>query len=338
METLLLSSSDKDIETAGKLLKNSEIVGIPTETVYGLAANALDGSAVAKIFKAKGRPMDNPLIVHISRLEQLAPLVDEIPEAAISLAAAYWPGPLTMIMPCSRLVPREVTAGLSTVAIRLPSHETARRIIDAAGVPLAAPSANTSGKPSPTKASHVMHDMGGIIPAIVDGGDCAYGIESTVITLCGEYPRMLRPGAVTPEMISAVVGKVEVDHAVLEEMSEGETAASPGMKYKHYAPSANVTIVRGSLERFRRYCAEHKHPGLYAMCFSGEGGQLDVPYIEYGSADDLLSQARGLFDALRSLDELNAVRVYARCCEPVGVGLGVYNRLLRAAGFSVVEG
>lgn len=337
MDTLLLSSSAEDIERAGELLRAGELVGIPTETVYGLAANALDGKAVASIFKAKGRPQDNPLIVHISKLEQLAPLVSDIPEAAVQLAAEYWPGPLTMVLPKSGIIPDEVTCGLDSVAVRMPSHPTARAIITAAGVPLAAPSANLSGKPSTTTAAHVMHDMAGRIAAVVDGGECTYGVESTVLSLCGERPALLRPGAVTPEMIEAVTGCVDIDDAVLHTLEEGRQAASPGMKYKHYAPDTEITIVQGSLEDFRRFCEEHCGEGVYALCFEGDGDSLPVPCIEYGRSDDLLSQARGLFGALRELDELGAKTAYVRPCEPEGVGLAVYNRLLRAAAFRVVS-
>lgn len=342
-ETILLTSSQEDIEKAGKLLAAGELVGIPTETVYGLAASALDGHAVSDIFKAKGRPSDNPLIVHISKLEQLDELVKEVPESAVQLAAAYWPGPLTMIMPASDVIPKEVTAGLDTVAIRLPAHDTARRIIDAAGVPLAAPSANTSGKPSPTKAGHVMHDMNGKIAAVVDGGECRYGVESTVITLCTQPPVLLRPGAVTPDMLRQVIGDFAVNHAVLEKMDENEQAASPGMKYKHYAPDTAITLFVGDFGSYAGYCARYCRPDDWAMCFSGDGQRLNneyhlkIRYIEYGDENDLLSQAKGLFGALRTLDEVGAKRAFVRCCDPEGVGLAVYNRLVRAAGFNVVN-
>ena len=341
MKTKLLTSSPEDIKEAGRLLAGGKLVGIPTETVYGLAANAFDAKAVASIFKAKGRPADNPLIVHISKLEQLDRLVRSIPESAVMLAAAYWPGPLTMIMPAADIIPREVTAGLDTVAIRLPSHDTARRIIDAAGVPLAAPSANTSGKPSPTKAIHVMHDLSGKIAAVVDGGECRFGVESTVITLCTAPPMLLRPGAVTPEMLRAVVGEISINHAVTERMDEGEKAASPGMKYKHYAPDTDIELVTGDFEAYAEYCAANMTAGDWAMCFDGDGERLrveygiDIKHIEYGCEDDLLSQAKGLFAALRRLDAEGAKRAFVRCCKPEGVGLAVYNRLVRAAGFNV---
>ncbi len=337
MQTLMLSDSEKDIQAAGELLRGGGLVAIPTETVYGLAANALDGAAVAKIFKAKGRPQDNPLIVHISRLEQLDSLVSRLPEAALSLAEEFWPGPLTMILPKTDLVPDEVTCGLDTVGVRMPSHPVARRIIEAAGVPLAAPSANLSGKPSPTTAEYTAMDMDGRIDAIVDGGSCDIGVESTVVSLCGERPLLLRPGAVTPEMIAGVLGCCDVSTAVLEELGEGEKAESPGMKYKHYAPETEVTIIRGSFEAYAEYCRKNWQEGDWALCFAGEGDKVGMAHVEYGEEDDLLSQARGLFWALRWLDEMGAKRAFARCCEPKGVGLAVYNRLLRAAAFRVIE-
>ena len=249
MHTLELTNSKQDIQTAGKLLKDGELVAIPTETVYGLAADALNGEAVANIFKAKGRPMDNPLIVHIADLSQVDDLVAFVPPVLEDLAKAFWPGPLTVIMEKSDLIPDEVSAGLDTVAIRMPSHPDARAIIKAAGTPLAAPSANTSGMPSPTTAAHVMHDMDGKIAAVVDGGACEVGVESTVLTLCTRVPRILRPGRVTPEDLFDVLGEVDVDDAVLGQLAEGAVAASPGMKYKHYSPNAEVYIVDGTKER-----------------------------------------------------------------------------------------
>ena len=337
METIMLSQAENDISTAGEILKNGGVVAIPTETVYGLAANALDGRAVAKIFEAKCRPQDNPLIVHISRLEQIEPLVSEVSETALALAAEFWPGPLTMVLPKSDIVPDEVTCGLDSVGIRMPASPIARQIIDKAGVPLAAPSANLSGKPSPTRAAHVAEDMTGRIDAIVEGGSCAVGVESTVVSLCGERPLLLRPGAVTPEMIAGVVGCCDVSHSVLEELGENEKAASPGMKYKHYAPETEVIIVRGTFEKYMEYCRANAEEDDWALCFAGEGDILAMPHVEYGAENDLLSQAQGLFDALRWLDEMKAKRAFARCCQPEGVGLAVYNRLLRAAGFRVID-
>lgn len=323
------------IEKAGELLRAGEVVAIPTETVYGLAANAYDGNAVSKIFKAKGRPQDNPLIVHIAKVETLSDLVAEVPKAAKKLAAAFWPGPLTMILPKSEKIPDAVSAGLPTVAVRMPSHPVAHAVIEAAGVPLAAPSANLSGSPSPTNAKYVLEDMHDRIPLILDGGSSAVGVESTVITLATARPRVLRPGGITVEQLRALLGEVDVDDAVLHKLAEGVRAASPGMKYKHYAPRADITIVKGSFAEFRRF-VETKEKDAFVLCFAGE--EKNFPHaVTYGREDDGLSQANRLFDALRELDEQGANTVYARCPALSGVGLAVYNRLIRAAGFKIVE-
>lgn len=338
METLLLQNTDEDIARAGEILQNGGLVAIPTETVYGLAANALDGRAVAKIFEAKGRPQDNPLIVHISELSQWDALVSEIPPRAMDLAESYWPGPLTIILPKSDIIPDEVSAGLDTVAVRFPSMRAARKIIDAAGFPLAAPSANLSGSPSPTCARHTMDDMNGRIDAVVDGGDCNFGVESTVVTLAGDVPRLLRPGAVTPEDLREVLGEIEIDEAVMSELKEGEKAASPGMKYKHYSPKAEVTIVKSSLKKFCEFAEKiEDKENTFALCFDCEENLIPLKCVSYGREDDSLAQSHRLFTALRELDELGAKVVYARCPSTEGVGMAVYNRLLRAAGFSVVE-
>lgn len=338
MQTQLLDAKDPQaIQAAARILKDGGLVGIPTETVYGLAANALNGAAVAKIFAAKGRPMDNPLIVHISDISQLDRLVRQVPESAKKLAERFWPGPLTMIMPKSDIIPDEVSAGLPTVAIRFPSHPVARALIDAAGLPLAAPSANLSGHPSPTTAAHVMNDLRGKIEAVLDGGACGVGVESTVITLATNPPRLLRPGGITLEQLRDVLGTVEMDSAVLNPLAEGARAASPGMKYKHYSPKANVIILDGSFFAYKNYVNQHNNEGTAALCYNGEDKELDVPAVCYGSESDCGEQARELFDALRKLDEMNAKTVYARCPEPKGVGLAVYNRLIRAAGFEVIH-
>ena len=246
MHTMLLKNTNEDLLKAAEILKNGGLVGIPTETVYGLAADALNGQAVSKIFKAKGRPSDNPLIVHISDFEDIKKynLVKEIPEKAKALAEAFWPGPLTIIMKKSDIIPLEVSAGLDTVAIRLPSHSTAREIIRYADTPLAAPSANLSGSPSPTTAAHVINDLNGRIEAVVDGGDCEVGLESTVITLVGDVPKVLRPGGITFAQLKSVLGEVTIDDAVLNKLADGAEAASPGMKYKHYSPKANVVLLK----------------------------------------------------------------------------------------------
>ena len=337
MQTLLLQNTDQDIACAGEILRRGGLVAIPTETVYGLAANALDGAAVARIFVAKGRPQDNPLIVHISDISQWRPLVRDIPDSAMALAKAYWPGPLTIILPKSDIIPDEVSAGLDTVAVRFPSMRTTRRIIDAAGVPLAAPSANLSGSPSPTCARHTLDDMRGRIDAVLDGGDCNFGVESTVVTLATEVPRLLRPGAVTPEELRDVLGRLEIDEAVMGKLKEGVKAASPGMKYRHYSPKAEVIIVKSTLEAFCRFAEQVRDKSeVFALCFDGEQNTIPLSCVTYGREDDPLTQSHRLFTALRELDERGAKTVYARCPSTEGVGMAVYNRLLRAAGFHVV--
>ena len=245
MNTLLLQDTQQDIEKAGQILSQGGLVGIPTETVYGLAADALNGKAVAKIFTAKGRPMDNPLIVHIKDIKDINKygLVREFSTKAKLLAENFWPGPLTIIMPKGDCIPEEVSAGLDTVAIRFPEHQIARRIIEAANTPLAAPSANLSGSPSPTTAKHVFNDLNGRIDAVLDGGRCRVGLESTVITLATPTPKLLRPGGVTLEEMKEVIGEIEVDKAVLNQIESGAVVSSPGMKYKHYAPKARVIPV-----------------------------------------------------------------------------------------------
>lgn len=343
MQTKLLKNSKQDIQTAGKLLKDGELVAIPTETVYGLAADALNGEAVANIFKAKGRPMDNPLIVHIADLSQVDDLVAFVPPVLEDLAKAFWPGPLTVIMEKSDLIPDEVSAGLDTVAIRMPSHPVARAIIKAAGTPLAAPSANTSGMPSPTTAAHVLHDMDGKIAAVVDGGPCEVGVESTVLTLCTRVPRILRPGRVTPEDLFDVLGEVEVDDAVLGQLAEGAVAASPGMKYKHYSPKAEVYIVDGSAEGFAKFVNDKvaeraaEEAAVAALVFDGEEDLVNCVTLPFGAEDDSLGQAEHLFDDLRRADELGVSDIYVRCPSAEGVGLAVMNRLLRAAEFRIIE-
>lgn len=334
METKRLTPNDLD--TAAAILKNGGLVAMPTETVYGLAADACNGKAVAKIFKAKGRPMDNPLIVHVSNIEQVYDLVSVFPENAKILAEHFWPGPLTIIMPKSKRIPNEVSAGLNTVAIRFPSHPVARALIEKS-MPLAAPSANLSGSPSPTSFQHVIDDMDGRIDAIIDGGICDVGVESTVITLAADVPRLLRPGGVTLEELREVIGEVEVDPAVLNPLKSGQVAASPGMKYKHYAPKAKIVLLKGSSEAFCRYVNTHLKNGIAALCYEEEQSKLSVPTLRIGTEKNYEQQAYTLFDALRNCDKLGYVLVYAHCPDQTGIGLAVYNRIIRAAGFEVID-
>lgn len=335
METRLLQPNAEGIDAAAHLLKVGELVAIPTETVYGLAADAMNGEAVSSIYVAKGRPSDNPLIVHIADFRDWEPLVTHIPDNARKLAETYWPGPLTIILPASEKVPKVVTGGLTTVAVRFPSHPIAQAVILRSGCPLAAPSANRSGSPSPTNARRVTEDMKGRIAAILDGGDCDVGVESTVIDLCHTPPRLLRPGGITPEMLEEVLGEIEIDKAVTHALEKGTVAASPGMKYKHYAPKAEITIVKGSPAAYAEYVNTHKEGNVGALCFDEDVPRLSVPSVTYGKRNNALGQAQQLFDALRQLDEMGIQTVYAACPDPSGVGLAVYNRLLRAAAFRI---
>ena len=338
-DTLMLTADSPDspaIKTAADILVAGGIVAIPTETVYGLAANGMDPAAVAKIFAAKGRPQDNPLILHIAQLDWLGRIVSEIPETALKLAERFWPGPLTMIMRKRPEIPDVVTAGLDTVAVRFPSHPIANAIIAAAGTPLAAPSANLSGRPSPTSWRHCAADLDGRVDAIVCAGDCDVGLESTVVSLTGAVPRVLRPGGVTPEQIRSALGGVEIDDAVLSELAPGKKAASPGMKYKHYSPNARVIVIDSDAAGYASYVASHAGDGVFALCFDEDVPQLCVPCVSLGSERDESAHAHRLFNALRELDERGASVAYARRPSSEGVGLAVYNRLLRAAGFSVV--
>lgn len=337
METKFLKANEESIALACKLLKQGEVVAVPTETVYGLAGDSRNGEAIRKIFKAKGRPADNPLIVHIASTDMLKGIVREISDDAKKLMNAFWPGPLTIIMPKGDAICEETCAGLDSVGVRMPANEIAHEIIKRSGIPFSAPSANLSGKPSPTNARDVFLDMNGRIPLIIDGGDSDAGVESTVIAVLGESPVILRPGIITKEMIEQVLGRtVSIAKAVTEGVKQDEKVLSPGMKYKHYAPNAEVIILKGSFEKYKDYIEKNHKEGTFALCFDGEGEKLSVPYVSYGHIDDPKEQAHELFTALRKLDEKNAKTVYARCPEITGVSLAVYNRLIRSAGFKIV--
>ncbi len=324
---------ERALAEAKRLINDGQVVGIPTETVYGLGANALNEDAVKKIFVAKGRPSDNPLIVHIAKFEDLAPLVKEIPEKVKVLAEKFWPAPLTMIMKKSDKVSDVVSGNLDTVAVRMPKSDYARAIIESCGCPIAAPSANLSGSPSPTNAKYVFQDMNGRIPLIIDGGNCEIGVESTVISFSEDPPRLLRPGGVTLEEMTSIIGEIVVDDAVLNKLEEGAVAFSPGMKYKHYAPSADITIIKSDFETFKNLCESEED--ITALVFDGEEKKLSCPAVTYGNKNDGYSQSARLFDALRELDEIESHKVYARCPDTKGMGLAVYNRLIRAAGFKI---
>jgi len=341
MTTIIAAPGEEAIRQAGAIIRGGGTVIFPTETVYGLGANALDASAAEKIFAAKMRPADNPLIVHISALQEMARLVRCIPEEALLLAERFWPGPLTMILPKADCIPTATSGGLDTVGIRMPSDPVARALIREAGVPIAAPSANLSGRPSPTTAAHVVEDMDGRVDMILAGADCEVGLESTVVELVGDKVRILRPGRITAEMLGEVVGEdhVEVDANVLRP-AEG-VVRSPGMKYRHYAPKAPLIAVCGdadaTAEKIRSLMAEAPEKAYAVLCYEEYLDQFDCPTVSFGSRDDHLSQACRLFDALRAFDTMDAALIYAQCPDTDGVGLAVVNRLKRAAGFACVN-
>jgi len=344
METIMLSpeSDGEAINKAAALIKEGKVVGMPTETVYGLAADAFNGNAVAEIFRAKGRPQDNPLIVHIARFDQIYELCPSVPAEAKKLSDAFWPGPLTMIVPKAGVIPDEVSCGLDTVGIRLPLHPLARALILAAGTPLAAPSANISGKPSPTTARHVMRDLKGRIPAVLDGGPCAVGVESTVVTLASGKPRLLRPGGVTLEALRSVLGEVEVDRALYEKIGDEIRVSAPGMKYRHYAPEAPVTVVLGNpdctAEYISRRILQNNSGEVGVLCFDEYRSAFPGCVVEcFGGSADISAQAREVFSRLRLFDDAGVTQIFAQCPSDEGLGLAVANRIKKAAGFNIVE-
>lgn len=337
--TRIFSSEDPQTPVlAAQLIRQGELVAIPTETVYGLGANGLDEKAVAKIFEAKGRPQDNPLILHIWDASQMELFCHHIPKAAYDLANAFWPGPLTMVLPARDLVPRRTTAGLNTVAVRCPDSRVTREIIRLSGVPIAAPSANLSGKPSTTTAQHVLHDHNGRIAAVVDGGPCRVGVESTIVDLTEDRPRLLRPGGITPEQLIDLLGDLVVDKAVTAQIDKDAVVKAPGMKYRHYAPSEPVVIVSGSREKAAAYIRRHYVPGDRVLCFQEELSLYEgCEPLAYGREADVNTLSAGLFAALRELDDPAIHQVYARCPEGGGVAYAVQNRLKKAAAFHIVN-
>ena len=339
MNTLFLSAAAPDTAlVAADILKNGGLVAIPTETVYGLGANGLNEAAVAKIFEAKGRPQDNPLILHVADAADMEKFCHSIPKAAYALADAFWPGPLTLVLPARDTVPKRTTAGLSTVAVRCPDCDITRSIIRLAGVPVAAPSANISGKPSTTTAQHVLHDHDGRIDAIVDGGSCRVGVESTIVDLTEERPRLLRPGGITPEQLLEVLGDLVIDKAVTARIDKDAVVKAPGMKYRHYAPSEPVVIVAGSREKAAQYIHRHFTPGDRVLCFEEELPlYADCAPLSYGKEADVQTLSAGLFAALRELDDPAIHQVYARCPEGGGIAYAVQNRLKKAAAFHIVD-
>ncbi len=333
--------TEKELDRAAELLRDGGLVGIPTETVYGLGANGLNPEAVANIFLAKGRPQDNPLILHIPEAGWLERYCENIPDTTYCLAEQFWPGPMTMILPRKALVPDVVTASLDTVGMRCPAHPLCRAVIERADVPIAAPSGNTSGRPSPTNAADMLEDMNGKIDAILDGGPCAVGVESTIIDLTCQPPRLLRPGGITLEQLQSVLGEVAVDPAVTRLMGAGEKPRAPGMKYRHYAPKAPVTVVTGDPAASAAYIYEHAGAQDGIICFEefvplcqGNGQRV---VLNLGPSSDKGEQARHVFAALRKFDHTSVTAIWAQCPDVSGIGLAIANRLNKAAGFHIVE-
>ena len=333
---LRIDQDAQRIEQAADILRRGGLLAIPTETVYGLGANGLDETAVLHIFEAKGRPQDNPLILHIPDASWLKRYCEDVPDAAYQLAERFWPGPLTMILKKKPCVPLRTTGGLETVGMRCPDHPVTRAIMERAGVPVAAPSANTSGRPSCTTAEHVREDMWGKIDGIVDGGPCQVGVESTIIDLTVTPPQMLRPGGLPLESLHDALGEVTVDKAVTQKMADGEKPRAPGMKYRHYAPKAPVTVVTGGAKASARYLLTHAAENAGIICFDEF-----VPVFEghivhpLGASNDKRAQAQHVFDALRTFDETDVPGIWAQCPDSKGLGLAIGNRLKKAAGFHV---
>ena len=335
---LQVEGHEQEIWEAAGLLRSGALVAIPTETVYGLGANALNPEAVKRIYEAKGRPSNNPLIIHVPGAQWLERYCEDVPETAYRLAERFWPGPLTMILKARDIVPKATTGGLDTVAVRCPAHPVALAIIEATGVPIAAPSANTSGRPSCTSAAHVLEDMDGKIQGIVDGGVSAVGVESTIIDLTGARPCLLRPGGMPLEALEEVLGSVSVDRAVTRELKAGETPKAPGMAYRHYAPQAPVTVVTGDPERSAAYILARAGADTGVICFDEYADRFPDSVVErLGSFTDKAEQAHRVFEALRAFDHTQVRVILAQCPDSSGLGLAVENRLKKAAGFHVVE-
>lgn len=339
------SPEEDKINQAAEVLKSGGTVVFPTETVYGLGANALDENAVKKIFAAKGRPSDNPLIIHIWDIGQASGLVSEIPGALHTLAEAFWPGPLTLVMKKSPKVPELVTAGLDTVGIRMPDHTIALALLKETGVPVAAPSANISGSPSPTRAEHVIKDMNGKVDIIIDGGDCIVGLESTVLDITGDTPVILRPGGITAEQIQEVLGKIAVDKHVYGKFdAQGVRPKSPGVKYRHYSPKAEVILVEGPVDQIageilrqaRDFEAGGKKVGILATDQTKDWYPCGI-VISAGDRNNPQTIAANIFKLLRQFDETGVDVILAEGIDKKGIGMAIMNRMIRAAGYNVIK-
>ena len=350
METKRITVTDSDrikeeeLEEAARILREGGLVAFPTETVYGLGANALDEEAAKKIYAAKGRPSDNPLIAHISSPEELKPLAAEIPDMAKKLMDCYWPGPMTLVFKKTDLVPYGTTGGLDTVAVRMPSDPVAKTLIRLAGVPIAAPSANSSGRPSPTTADHVWQDMEGKIDMIVDGGPVGIGLESTIIDVTGPVAMILRPGAITIEMVRETLGEAEMDPAILGPMKEGEHPKAPGMKYRHYAPKAPLTLVEGEMDQVvktinrlaREALKEGKKVGIICTDETRTGYPAGmIQSIGIRAKEETV--AHSLYAVLREFDDLGADVIYSESFPGDQIGQAIMNRLTKAAGYHIIK-
>ncbi len=347
MKTIVLKADNKNnkavTDKAAEIIKQGGLVAFPTETVYGLGGNGLEPEAAKKIYAAKGRPSDNPLILHISELSQLRPLVREIPPSAEKLISHFWPGPLTLIFKKADIVPFETTGGLDTVAVRFPENSIAREFISACGVPIAAPSANSSGRPSPTRASHVEYDLNGKIDMIIDGGHCEFGLESTIVDISSDKPCLLRPGSITVEMLKDVLGEIAIDKAVLTKLENGESPKAPGMKYTHYSPSARVIIVRGDSEKVIAKINElisKTDKGLKTGVIASEETKdryIADETLVIGSIKKPEEIAANLFKMLRKCDHHNIDTVFAEGLPENELGLAIMNRLKKAAGYEIYD-
>ena len=343
MEKMRDTINEDGIRRAGEILKRGGLVAFPTETVYGLGANALDEKAAAKIYGAKGRPSDNPLIVHIADWEAIYKIAVDIPKEAKLLADAFWPGPLTMVLKKSDAVPLTTTGGLPTVAVRMPNHEIARALIRSGGGYVAAPSANTSGRPSPTKAEHVAEDMDGVIDMIIDGGDSHIGLESTIVDLTEGTPTILRPGYINQQMLEDVLGRVETDRALISE-DENIRPKAPGMKYRHYAPKAELFIVEGEeqnvREKMNRLIEENKAAGRKAgvICTYESSSCYHGGIVKsIGSRADEITIAQHLYSILRDFDEMDVSVIYSESFDTPQMGQAIMNRLIKAAGHQIIK-
>jgi len=335
----------KELDQAAKILQSGGLVAFPTETVYGLGANALDSDAAKKIYEAKGRPSDNPLIVHISQVKDIEVLASEIPEKAYQLAEVFWPGPLTIILKKKECVPFSTTGGLDTVAIRLPANVVARNLIAQSGVYVAGPSANLSGKPSPTKAEHVVKDLSGKIDMIIDGGMATLGLESTIVDLSGKTPMILRPGCITKSMLQNVIGSIEYDPAILKpNLDQNLIPKAPGMKYRHYAPEGKLTIYEGNtnlvIDAINKKAKEKLEDGKRVGIIATEETKALYLYGTIkiiGSRKDEASIAAGLYAVLREFDELHTEYIYTESYADNSLGQAIMNRLLKAAGYRIIK-